>query len=443
MINKLWFIVALGTLAFLLAGAGLTAPAAASSPTTATSAVAAQGQPAQGSYQLSGETLRHAIAITRIRHTIALVDIAWGIITLWLFLALGFAAKIERFCEGSFHLRFFQGAFYYILLILILTVLELPITLFSFHVESHFGISVQSWSSWFRDQGISLALTLSVGVLLLLLFNWIVRKSPHRYWLWSWLIVGPLMIFTLVLSPYLAELYDKIEPLDQHHAELATKLEALVARTGTNIPRSRMYIALIGAKSNGLNAYVTGMGSTQRMVIWDTTATRLPDDEILFIMGHESGHYVLHHIPKMIVLDFFIVLIGFWLTAKFSEWLYAHYAAKWRVDGYSTRAGFTVLLLALSIVGQLISPAMNAVSRHFEHQADVYGQEAIHSLVPDPQQTAVHAFSALGAAWLEDPDPNPFFEFWFDNHPSVADRTKFAAHYNPWENGGHGQFFEK
>lgn len=400
-------------------------------------------QPHADSYQLSGETLRHAIAITRVRHILALVEIAWGLITAWFFLALGFAAKIERFCQQLFYVRFFQGALYYVLFILVMGALDLPLALYSHHVEQHFGISVQKWSSWFGDMGISLALQLTVGVLLLLLFNWIVRKSPRRYWLWSWLVIAPLIVGGTVISPYYEQLYDKVEPLELHHAALATRLESLVARTGTEIPRNRMYIALMSEKTTGLNAYVAGLGATKRMVIWDTTAARLPEDEILFIMGHESGHYVLHHLPKQIIIDIFIVLLAVWLTAKLGEWFHARYAVKWKLGEYSSRSGFTVLLLSLSIVGQFLSPAMNAVSRHFEHEADVYGQEAIHTLVADPQQTTVRAFNDLGAAWLEDPDPNAFFEFWFENHPSTAERAKFAAHYDPWANGGKGEFFDK
>ena len=86
-------------------------------------------------------------------------------------------------------------------------------------------------------------------------------------------------------------------------------------------------------------------------------------------------------------------------------------------------------------------PVSNTFSRHFEHEADVYGQEAIHGLVADPQKTAVAGFNALGEAWLEDPNPSPFIEFWEYNHPSVQNRAKFAAHYDPWANGGHGEFF--
>ena len=101
-----------------------------------------------------------------------------------------------------------------------------------------------------------------------------------------------------------------------------------------------------------------------------------------------------------------------------------------------------VLLFAISIASFLLEPAGNAFSRHFEHQADVYGQEAIHGIVPDPQKTAVAAFNDLGEAWLEDPNPSPFIEFWLYSHPSCEERADFAEHYDPWANGGHGEFFK-
>jgi Zn-dependent protease with chaperone function len=91
----------------------------------------------------------------------------------------------------------------------------------------------------------------------------------------------------------------------------------------------------------------------------------------------------------------------------------------------------------------VLEPIGNTFSRHFEHEADVYGQEAIHGLVPDPQKTAVAGFNALGEAYLEDPNPSSFIEFWEYDHPSVKTRANFAANYNPWVNGGHGEFFSR
>jgi Zn-dependent protease with chaperone function len=409
---------------------------------TATAAAQTIG-PQQNSYQLSPEKLRHAIAISRVRNILRIVDTLWGLLVLWLILCTRLAVKIERWAGTCLTKRWMQGILYFALFILITTLAELPLSLYGEHVERHFGISVQSWAGWFLDQGKSLGLMLVFATVLLLFFNWLVRLSPRRYWLWSWLITIPLLAFITVLEPYIANIYVKSEPLTLHHAALVTRLETLVARTGTNIPADKMFLALQSEKSNGVNAYVAGMGATKRMVIWDTTADRLPEDEIVFIFGHESGHYVLKHIPKEFALGLLVFFLLFLISAKLGEWLLRKFGARWGIDSLDSRAGFTVLLLSLSIVGTFLTPAMNAVSRHFEHEADVYGQEAIHTLVADPQQTAVASFNHLGELWLEDPNPNPFMEFWFGSHPSTADRANFAAHYNPWANGGHGQFFEK
>jgi STE24 endopeptidase len=91
----------------------------------------------------------------------------------------------------------------------------------------------------------------------------------------------------------------------------------------------------------------------------------------------------------------------------------------------------------------VLEPASNTVSRYFEHQADIYGQEAIHGIVPDPRKTAVSEFNHLGESWLEDPNPSPFIEFWEYDHPSIKTRANFALHYDPWAIGGHGEFFDK
>jgi len=171
---------------------------------------------------------------------------------------------------------------------------------------------------------------------------------------------------------------------------------------------------------------------------------------VMFIFGHESGHYVLNHIPKMMAISAVGVFFVFWACAVFAAGLAQRRGASWRLQAsdatapvLATRAGFVVLILAVTIAGFVLEPVTNGISRHFEHQADVYGQEAIHGLVPDPQKTAVASFQALGEAWLEDPDPSPLVEFWEYNHPSVKTRANFAAQYDPWANGGKGEFFEK
>jgi len=204
-----------------------------------------------------------------------------------------------------------------------------------------------------------------------------------------------------------------------------------------------MFLMSASEKSNGINAYVTGIGSSKRFVMWDTTMDRMPDDEIMFIFGHESGHYVLNHIPKGLVMTMAGSLLMFWICAHLAEWMVRRFGERWQVTGVGSRAGFLALVFALSLGGFLSTPISNTISRQVEHEADVYGQEAMHGLVPDPQKTAVSAFNHMGEAWLEDPNPNAFVEFWFSSHPSVQQRAVFAQHYDPWANGGHGKFFMK
>jgi STE24 endopeptidase len=434
-----------GCCAFLLAGlAPLPLPAQApSSPSTSAPRAAAPPPPAntQQAYTLAPEKLAKAIALSRIRDILEITGAIWGPVFLWILLATHSWSGIEAWAKRVASRRWIQGVVFFFAFFILTTLASLPFDWYGEHASRSYGISVQGWGSWFGDQAKALGLTLVIGTLVLLLFNWIVRRWPRRYWFGVWLATLPILVLTLFVEPLLEPIFDKFEPLTQSYPQLVQELEQVVARTGTNIPPSRMYLMKASLKTNALNAYVSGVGATKRIVVWDTTAGRIPDDEVLFVFGHESGHYVLHHIPKMLAGYAIALFFVYWACAACASWLVRRYGARWHIEDLSSRAGFVVLLFVISIAAFLLQPASNAFSRHFEHQADVYGQEAIHGIVADPQKTAVSAFNHLGEAALEDPHPNPFIEFWLYSHPSVQARANFAAHYNPWANGGHGEFF--
>ncbi len=435
-----------------MAWTAATRPAAAQTPPAAqqpAEAQSAQPPQTQQAYTLPPGKLAKAIALNRIRLTLEIVGSVWGLLVLWLLLATRAASGVERWTEGMTGRRWVQGLIFFALLAVIVTVAGLPLDLIGESASRHYGISVQSWAGWFGDWMKSLALAAVFGSLLLLVFNWIVKVSPRRFWLWSWAIAVPIMVLVTFISPVFIEpISDKFEPLETTNPKLVADLEKVVARTGTNIPPDRMYLMKASLKTNGLNAYVSGLGATKRVVVWDTTAGRIPDDEIMFIFGHESGHYVLHHIAKGLFVSAVALFIVFWACAGFARWMARRFGTRWGIaerEGVAplaSRTGFVVLVFAVSIASFLLEPAANTVSRYFEHQADVYGQEAIHGLVPDPQKTAVDSFNALGQAWLDDPNPNRFIEIWLYDHPSVQRRAEFAAHYDPWRNGGHGEFFK-
>ncbi len=448
-------------LAVLLAGlisAPLTAQSASASsaPPSAAAATATPANAPQPAYTLPPDKLAKAIALNRIRNILDIAGSLWGIVFLWLLLTVRGWASLEAWAQRISSVRWVQGLIFFAVFIVASELAGLPLDMIGEHYELSYGISAQGWASWFGDQAKTLGLALLFVVPLYLLFNWIVRRWPRRYWLGLWVVTLPILVFAIFVSPLFVPLFYQQEPLEEHHAALVAKMETVVARTGINIPPDRMYLIKASAKSNGINAFVAGIGATKRYVMWDTATDRMPDDQVLFVFGHESGHYVLHHIPKIIAGYAIGLFFVYWACAAFAAWLVRRNGAKWGVTdlhptdkdqsagtpALSSRTGFVVLLFSISIAGFLLEPAGNTFSRHFEHQADVYGQEAIHGIVADPQKTAVGAFNALGEAWLEDPNPNPFIEFWLYNHPSVQHRAEFALHYDPWKNGGHGEFFK-
>lgn len=439
-------IVLASCIAGLLAAWAAPASLPAQSNPSAGAPAQSQAAPAtnQQAYTLPPDKLAKAIAYSRIANILDIAGSIWGIVFLWLLLAAGGWAAIEAWAQRRTGNHWWQGVLFFFAFLIFTTLASLPLDMIGEHYSRAYGISVQGWGSWFGDQAKSLGLALVLGTLILMLFNRIVRRWPRRYWLGIWVVTMPIMVIAIFLSPLIIDpLFNKFEPLELHHAPLVAQLEKVVARTGINIPPDRMYLMKASAKYNGINAYVTGIGASKRYVMWDTATDRLPDDEILFVFGHESGHYVLHHIPKMIAGLAIGLFFVYWGCAAAAAWLARRFGPRWHITDLGTRAGFVVLIFVISVAGFLLEPVSNGFSRHFEHQADVFGQEAIHGIVPDPQKTAVSAFNQLGEAWLEEPNPSPFIEFWLFNHPSVQDRANFAAHYNPWANGGHGEFFAK
>jgi Zn-dependent protease with chaperone function len=429
-------------------GAPHAAPGSVARPAPAQSAAVQPGP--QQAYRLPPDKLAKAIALGRIRNILDFAGSLWGLAMLWLLLASRAAAGLAAWAERIAPRRWVQGLVFFALLIVLLSAANLPLDGYAHHVSLSYGISVQGWGSWLGDMAKAWGLSVLVGAPVLLLFSWIVRRWPRRFWLGAWAAAVPLMVLSVFVSPLLEPIFNQFEPLTGSNPALVAELEKVVARMGTNIPPARMFLMKASAKTNGLNAYVSGIGATKRIVVWDTTAGRIPNDEVLFIFGHESGHYVLHHIPKALLGSAAFLFFVFWGCAGFAGWLVRRFGARWGLltpgelaEPLACRAGFLVLLFAVSLASFVLEPVSNAFSRHFEHQADVYGQEAIHGIVADPQKTAVAAFNHLGEAWLEDPNPSPFIEFWTYSHPSAQNRANFAMHYDPWANGGRGRFFDK
>jgi Zn-dependent protease with chaperone function len=204
-----------------------------------------------------------------------------------------------------------------------------------------------------------------------------------------------------------------------------------------------MFLMKASEKVTGLNAYVTGFGSSKRVVVWDTSLQKSTPDEVLFIFGHELGHYVLGDVTHGLMMASAGSLVALWLAYFVVHWLIRRYGARWQVPAVEDWSAVVVLMLIFTIFSIVSDPISGAIGRYVEHRADIYGQEVVHGIVADPQVTAVHSFQTLGEESLDIPDPNRWMVFWTYDHPPISDRAAFARDYDPWKGGSYPRFFSK
>jgi STE24 endopeptidase len=392
-------------------------------------------------YTLPPELHQKAHRRNRIHFRLDLIGVAYGIVVLWLILRWRLAPKYRNWSERFSSKSFLQSAVFSPLLLLTIAVLTLPLDIYGELVEKQYGISVQGWGWWSWDWVKGELISLVLGTILIWLLFLVIRRSPGRWWFYFWLISLPIGVFLVFLQPLVIDpMFHKFEPLQQKDPALTASLEQMVHRAGQDIPPERMFWMGAGEKTTGLNAYVTGIGASKRIVVWDNTIAKMNTPQIVFVAGHEMGHYVLKHIPKGLALFAVLLLIAFYLGYRTIGWVLARCSSHWEIRGLEDWAALPVLLLLLSVFSFVMTPVGAAFSRYFEHQADQYGLEVTHGLTPDSRQVAAQAFQVLGEVGLSDPDPNPMNVFLFYDHPPITDRVQFSLTYDPWASGGQGEF---
>lgn len=387
-------------------------------------------------YTLSHEKYQKAVAYSRAGYTLYFLSYILGFIFLLLILRLGIAARFRDIAENTSQIHWVQGLVFVPLLLLLVDVLDLPVRLYWHRLSLHYDQSVQGWGSWFWDWTKEEIVSIVIGIVLALILFAVMRYSPRRWWLVSWLPLVFVMLVLTVIWPIVVEpLFNQFEPLSNQHPDLVASIEKLTNRAGVPIPPDRMFLELASQKTNAINAYVTGMGTSKRVVVWDTLIQKTSNDETLFVVGHELGHYVLGHVAKGFLAGAAALLVALYLLFRGLHWALDRWGHEWKISGAEDWASLAVLLLLLQVLLFFSSPAINWFSRMQEHAADVYGLEVTHGLIPNSSEVAARAFQALGELDLSDPNPPPFITFWLYSHPPVAERLVFAHNYDPWSKG--------
>jgi Zn-dependent protease with chaperone function len=153
--------------------------------------------------------------------------------------------------------------------------------------------------------------------------------------------------------------------------------------------------------------------------------------QIVFVAGHETGHYVLNHVPKGLFLSSLFSLLVFYLAFLGLGLIQRSFGARLGIRSLDDIASLPLMLLILTLLTFLGNPIVNGVSRYIEHEADQYALELTHGLTPDSAQVAAQSFQVLGEVGLSDPDPNWLNVFLFYSHPPISERVRFCLEYDP------------
>jgi len=387
-------------------------------------------------YTLSHERYQKAVAYSRAAYVLYFADAFLGIAAAWLFLRLGIAAKFRDIAENVSANRWMQGLVFVPLLAFAAQLCTFPVSLYGHALSLRYEQSIQGWASWFWDWVKYEVLIVAFAVVIVLLLDFVMRRSPRRWWLYFWLAALPILAVLTFSTPLVIDpLFHHFEPLARQYPDLTASIEKLTQRASVPIPQERIFLMDASAKTNRVNAYATGLGASKRVVIWDTTVKKLPPDETLFIVGHELGHYVLGHVLHAIVFSSAMLLVGMYILFRGLHWALDRWAAEWKIYGANDWAALAVLLLVVNILSFVAEPVTNTFSRAQEHHADIYGLELVHGLIPNSEEVAARAFQDLGELDLSDPNPPAFLTFWLYSHPPLADRLVFAHSYDPWSRG--------
>ena len=311
-------------------------------------------------------------------------------------------------------------ALYGALFMVVMSVLYLPLAWYAGFLRQHaYGLSTESAGAWLGDWATGLAVGAVVSALVLPVPYLLLRASPRRWWLWSGLAALPLAGLAMLVAPvWIAPLFDDFGPM--HDRALETRILALAREAG--IDSARVFEVNKSADTRMVNAYVTGIGVTKRIVLWDTLLERLAPEEVLFVMGHEMGHFVLRHTLAIILGAALVTTLALYVVHRVAGALIGRYRARFGFDRLADPASLPLLVLIGGLVSFVVTPGMLAWSRWQERQADRFGLE-----LTGNGPAAARAFVRLQEENLAVPRPGLLYTLWRGSHPSLASRIE-AAH---------------
>nr|WP_269093305.1 M48 family metallopeptidase [Aliarcobacter butzleri] len=296
------------------------------------------------------------------------------------------------------------------LFIIINWILTLPFELYStFKLNKKYEFSNITPALFIKD-------TIKTGVLFLVFgsaviagISFIINNFPS-WWIFGFVFIFAVIILINMLYPVIRDkMFDKFEKLKDK--ELEEKIEKLLDEVG--FKSSGVFSVDASKRDNRLNAYFGGLGSTKRVVLFDTLVEKLTHNELLAVLGHELGHFKNGDILKNIGIMGFVMFVFFAIFGNLSDELFL--GLNLQNEPYAI---ITVFLIFSPILSFFLMPLISLISRHNEYRADSFGSNLA------TKEDLVTALLKLANENKSFPLSHPLYIFFYYSHPPLIERFK-------------------
>ncbi len=336
--------------------------------------------------------------------------------SMWLLLRMRWSARMRDFAERLSRRSPLQTALYWLQFVLVSSLLAFPLSLYEGYFREHqYGLLNQTFLPWLGDQLIGLALQAVLGTLLIVPLFGLVRRLGRRWWVWgAGLSIVFLAFVSLVAPVYIAPLFNTYQPLKD--PVIRDPILSMARANGISV--AEVYEFDASRQSDRVSANVSGFAGTERISLNDNLLKRCTPAQIEAVMGHEMGHYVLHHAYQGLLSFGIVAVLGFALLDWGMGIALARWATAWGLRGMGDVAVLPLAVMGLSLYFLLMTPVTNTITRTMEFEADIYGLNAARQ--PDGEANV-----DLMLGEYRKLDPGPLEEMLFFDHPSG--RTRITA----------------
>ncbi|MBN1405383.1 MAG: M48 family metallopeptidase [Candidatus Omnitrophica bacterium] len=364
----------------------------------------------------TAENIQNAKKYCRIKHNIALLEMFLTLALLLLIQASGLSSEFKRIALSVSRAPILLIAVYMTMFGIFLSVIFFwPDYYAGYILEHKFSLSKQNFISWLKDYFKRLLIGGVIYLLMLEVLYYFLKNFPGIWWLWVSVIWLFFSLFLAKIFPiFIIPLFYKLQPLEDE--SLKARLLGLAKKSRVKI--LDIYRIGLGEKTKKANAALTGMGSSKRILLSDTLLDNYTQDEIEATLAHELAHYKYRHVWKLIIFNLLLTVATF---------LFIHFGYNYiifnaiKLNIYDIGA-FPALAFLFTVFNIIFIPAYNALSRHFETQAD---KEAVN--VTGKPDAFISLMKKLTEQNLSDPEPSKIAEMFFYDHPPAGKRIRTAG----------------